>query len=164
MPDLRFELPPPVDPPAEKLTFTIAGLRRTDDQAPGTDPKWEPFEERFTVVDYLPFAVLQDLAATAEVVDGELTYSKPATMRFMHRAVVPADQNRWFALVRDSGVQIKLEVVATIMLAIVGERGGVPTGPQSSSAAGSAVKAATNGSEAGSSSPATTPPASPPGP
>jgi hypothetical protein len=139
MPGKTFEIPdPPADEQHEGLWFELKGKHRKTG---------EPWLEHFDIVPYVPFAVLDDLAATVNVLpSGEVTYGKAAILRYMRRAI-DSDQRRvWDELLRDSDRPIDINEIAPIMLWIVGEMSERPTGPQSNSPAGSAE---TNGGSKG---------------
>lgn len=143
MPGKTFEIPdPPSEEQHEGLWFELKGKHRKSG---------EPWSQRFDVVPYVPFAVLDDLAATVSVTpSGEVTYGKSAILRYMRRVVDSDQRAMWDDLMRDTDRVVDINEIAPIMLWIVGEMSERPTGPQSNSPAGSAEQ--NGGSKGGSGS------------
>lgn len=119
--------------------FTLEGEHITPSNAgevaeSGAEPKYEAWEETFTVRPVLPGGLVYDIATSVGVDDqGNLTYGRTAVMRFLHGAIIDADQGRFDQLMRDTDRVVELDDIGPVMLWIVGlNNAGRPTGPQSS--------------------------------
>lgn len=114
--------------PAKMPTpFVVDGLTLTEG---------EPWEEAFNVMAYPPQGALVDMAAGVRIVNGEITYQAASVVRFLRDVILPSEEARWDALMRDKERAVDVEVLGTIMLwaaAVVADR---PTGPLSSSTGG----------------------------
>lgn len=146
----RFKMRSP-DPATPPLQFVLEGVTSPGDD--DTDPA--PWEETFTVVETLPPGALADLAFSITVTnDGEIKYNAVGVTRFLRAVIVPGDEQRWDALMRDKRRQVDLAVLADVLMLVNGAKTNRPTGPRPGSPDGS--RKTEDGSEADSSTQGTT--------
>lgn len=129
-----------VDPSRRKKaapeTFKLQGLYQFDVTAGGkvAHKEDEPWEETFTCLRTAPPGVLDDLmAATAGGPDGVLAWDRLSLIRFIKGVVVPGDEARLEALLRDKARAIDLqEDLGPLVMHLAERLGGFPTTPSSS--------------------------------
>lgn len=140
----RFSMKQP-DTKTKPLQFILDG-----DTAPDAEGKAETWEETFTVLEKLPPGALSDLTYAITVTDdGAIEYTAVGVVRFLRAVIVPEDERRFDALIRDKRRQCDLSVLADVMMMINGAKTNRPTGPRPGSPNGS--RGTEGGSEADSS-------------
>lgn len=134
--------PPPARP------WTVSGERLS------TGETWT---ETFTALGEVPHGALVDLANAVTIVNGNISYTAAAVIRYLRGSMVPLDVARFDQLVRDPDRPMPVEQLGQVMFWLTGLQAERPTGPLSSSTPGQ--RDDRDGS-AGDSSPQDTPAAS----
>ena len=142
--------------PRTPKVYRAAPPIRDEDLIPfaveGVDSNGQPWVERFAALPKVPPAVLMNLVdaigvATQGPKIGEMVYSASAIIGFVRQSLHPTwnDQlARWDALMSDPFRSIDLPVLAEIMMDLVEQVGGFPSGPPAVSAGGSLLDGGTS--------------------